>query len=83
MGRTRTVFSIAYSILKISGALLAAWLTLGRNVKKARSSFEAELVKEGMSKEDAEKISECYSELKDQLMDLLKGAVQTGRKWET
>ena len=43
------------------------YLTLGQRVRKARRAFEKQLVLEGMSKEDARRISECYSDLKNSI----------------
>ena len=69
-----TVLKGSYYILKMSGSLLTAWLTLGWHVRKARKSFEKQLIKGGMTKEDAEQISEVYSDFKDQMMGAVKGA---------
>jgi hypothetical protein len=55
-----------YYVSRILGNLAFSWLTLGWTVRKARRAFEAELRKEGMSKEDARRISRCYSDLKSQ-----------------
>ena len=67
-------------ILKMSGSLLSAWLTLGWRVGRARRSFEKQLVKGGMTREDARQVSEVYSELKDQMMSTVKGAISSARK---
>ncbi len=55
-----------YDVSKIIGTLAFSWLTLGWTVRKARRAFEAELRKEGMSEEDARRISRFYSDLKSQ-----------------
>jgi hypothetical protein len=75
-----TVLKGSYYILKMSGSLLSAWLTLGWRVGRARRSFENQLVQGGMTKEDARQISEVYSELKDQMMSTVKGAISNARK---
>ena len=62
------------------GSLLTAWLTLGWNVRKARKAFEAELRKEGIPKEDAERLSKHFADLKDQMMSTAKDAIRQGRK---
>ena len=69
-----TVLKGSYYILKMSGSLLTAWLTLGWHVRRARKSFEKQLIKGGMAREDAEQISEVYSDFKDQMMGAVKGA---------
>jgi len=83
MGRVLAVLGIAYSILRLVGSLLLAWLTLSWNVRKARRSFEAELRKEGVSKEDARRLSECYSVLKDQMLDTVKSSFSMRRQRRT
>ncbi len=75
-----TVLKGSYYILKMSGGLLSAWLTLGWRVGRARRSFEKQLVKGGMASEDAKQVSEVYSDLKDQMMDTVKGAISNARK---
>jgi len=75
-----TVLKGSYYILKMSGSLLSAWLTLGWRVGRARRSFEKQLVKGGMTREDARQVSEVYSELKDQMMSTVKGAISSARK---
>ena len=75
-----TVLKGSYYILKMSGSLLSAWLTLGWRVGRARRSFEKQLVKGGMTREDARQVSKVYSELKDQMMSTVKGAISSARK---
>jgi hypothetical protein len=75
-----TVFKSGYYILKMSGHLLTAWLTLGWKVRKARRSFEKQLVNAGMLREDAEQLSRVYSELKDQMLSTVKVAIANSRK---
>jgi hypothetical protein len=60
-------------------SLLVLWLTLGWNVRKARKAFEKELVRFGMTKKDAQKLSACYSKLKDDIVNSLKSSVFRGR----
>jgi len=75
-----TVIKGSYYILKMSGSLLLAWLTLGWHVRRARKSFEKQLINGGMAREDAEQISEVYSDLKDQMIRAVKGAISNVRK---
>jgi len=83
MKRLLAIFSITYSLLKIMGTLLVAWLSLGWNVRKARKSFEAELMKEGISKKDAERLSEYYLMLKNQMLSMMKSSFSIRRKYRT
>jgi len=52
--------------------LFTLWLTLGWKVRKTRKAFEKQLLKQGMSKRDAKRLSIQYSKLKDALMKTLK-----------
>lgn len=66
MNKALAILSIVHSVLKILVNLIAAWLTLGWNANRARKSFEAQLIKKGMSKQDAQNLGQFYSDLKDQ-----------------
>jgi len=75
MGKATTVLSALSAspyIVRLILSLLAAWLTLGWKVRKARKAFEKELIKQGMSKEDAERLGAQYTILRDNLMRDLK-----------
>lgn len=71
MVRIQSVLSIVASIVKIAGGLLILWATFGWKVRKTRRAFERELIKQGMSKENARKLSAHYKILKDQLISTL------------
>ncbi|MCW4018792.1 MAG: hypothetical protein NWF00_08985 [Candidatus Bathyarchaeota archaeon] len=51
-----------------------AWmyLTLGSRVRKTRRAFEKQLLQQGMSKEDASRLSACFEDLKNDLTTTLK-----------
>lgn len=67
--------------LSLLGLNLAfIWLTLGWKVRKARKAFERELVKGGMPKEDAKKLGEKYSSVKDEVMKQIWGSVRGFRR---
>jgi hypothetical protein len=51
------------------------WLTFGWRVRKTRKAFEKQLIRQGMSKKDAERLSAQYSKLKDEMMSTLKGSI--------
>jgi len=81
MGKARTVLSIlsvSPYIVRLILYLLTAWLTLGWKVRKTRKAFEKELVKQGMSKEDAKRLSAQYKILKNNLSSGLKHFIRTG-----
>jgi hypothetical protein len=56
-------------------SLFWMYLTLGRRVGKARRAFEKQLVSQGMSKEDAKRLSACYDDLKNSITNLLRRQV--------
>lgn len=60
------------SLLVLS--LLWTYLTLGTKVRKTRRAFERQMLDAGMSKEDAQRLSFCYQELKDDLTSTVKQA---------
>jgi len=52
------------------------YLTLGRRVSKARKAFEKQLLQQGMSKEDAKRLSKCFEELKNNITEMLKQGIR-------
>jgi len=75
MGKTRmalTILSAFPYVVRLLCSLFVAWLTLGWKVRKTRKAFEKELIKQGMSEEDAKRLSAQYKILKDNLMSGLK-----------
>ncbi len=58
------------SILVLS--LLWTYLTLGTKVRKTRRAFERQMLAAGMSREDAQRLSSCYQDLKDDLTSAVK-----------
>jgi len=79
MSKVLTILRVTYSILKIIGSLLLAWAVIKWNVRKARRSFENEMMKAGVSKEDARKLSECFVVLEDQVKNLMKAPIGLGK----
>jgi hypothetical protein len=64
------------SILVLS--VLWAYLTLGLRVRQTRRAFEKQLISEGMSREDAKRLSSCYQDLKVNLTAAVKEALIGG-----
>lgn len=77
MVRIRTILSVTASIARILGSLFALWVTFDWKVRKTRRAFERELVKQGMSKENARIISANYKILKEQLTGTLVDLMRT------
>ncbi|MDH5691278.1 MAG: hypothetical protein OEY81_07615 [Candidatus Bathyarchaeota archaeon] len=71
MRKTRTtlsLLSIFPHLARLLGSLFYLWLTLDWKVRKTRRAFEKELIKQGMSKEDAKRLSAQYTILRNNLM---------------
>ena len=68
MKKAKTILSASFSLASLVNTLLLQWLSLGWKVRRTRKAFEKELIKEGMSKEDAERLSGFYKDLKDQIV---------------
>lgn len=52
------------------------YLTLGSRVRKTRRAFEEELIKQGVSQENAQRLSFCFEELKRSVTDMLKQGIR-------
>lgn len=65
-------------LARMSLSLFWTYLTLGRRVRKMRKAFEKQLVQEGMSKEDARRLSACFEELKNSIGGMLRQGVTSG-----
>jgi len=75
MGRSLLIVSVisgAVSIARLLSSLSLIYLTLGWKVRKAKKAFEKELVKGGMPKEAAKRMSARYAALKDETLNALK-----------
>jgi len=59
-------------------SLLWMYLTLGRRVRKARKAFEKQLIQQGMSKEDAKRLSACFEDLKNNITSMFKQGIRLG-----
>jgi len=57
-------------LARMAFSMLWIGVTLGRRVRRARRAFEKQLIAEGMSNEDAKRISAFYEELKDNIVQL-------------
>ncbi len=64
------------SILALN--ILWVYLTLGFRVRRTRRAFEKQLIEQGMSKEDAKRLSACYQELKDNISNAVKQGIVGG-----
>ena len=73
--RVRSAISIAFSIAHLLGTLIALFVALWWGVRRARGAFEKELVRQGMRKEDARRVSAHYSRLKNDIMGTVRNSI--------
>ncbi len=59
-------------LARLSLSLFWMYLTLGRRVHKTRKAFEKQLILQGMSKEDAKRLSACFEELRNSITGMLR-----------
>ncbi|MGA2308073.1 MAG: hypothetical protein ABSG57_00820 [Candidatus Bathyarchaeia archaeon] len=71
----KAVFKATPHLAIMGTSLFWMYLTLGWRVRKARRAFEQQLVSQGMSKEDAKRLSACYNELKNSITTMLRRGV--------
>jgi hypothetical protein len=65
-------------LVRVSLSLGWMYLTLGRRVRKTRRAFERELEKQGVSQEDAERLSFCFEELKRNITGMFRQGIRFG-----
>jgi hypothetical protein len=70
-----SIVGAGFSLINLLLSLFVLWLTLGWRVRRARRAFEKQLIRQGMAKKDAKKLSAQYSKLKDDMMNALKRSV--------
>jgi hypothetical protein len=63
-----SLISTALHTIRLLLSLFILWLSFGWKVRRARRAFEKELVKAGMAKKDAKRLSAWYSKLKDDII---------------
>ncbi len=81
MGRSRSLLIVSMisgtaNMVRLLSSLFLIYLTLGWKVRKARKAFERELIKQGMPKENAKRMSTKYAALKDEALSTLKRSIR-------
>jgi DNA polymerase III delta prime subunit len=71
----KALFKATPHLAIMGTSLFWTYLTLGGKVRKARKAFEKQLVSQGMSKEDAKRLSACYNDLKNSITNMLRRQV--------
>jgi hypothetical protein len=74
-----TVFKSIPHLAIVVLNLLWMYVTLGRRVRKTRRAFEKQLMQQGMSKQDAQRLSACFEDLKNNVTGMLKEGITTMR----
>ncbi|MEM3090412.1 MAG: hypothetical protein QXW17_01470 [Candidatus Bathyarchaeia archaeon] len=72
-----SIISAALYTIRLLLSLSVLWLSFGWKVRKARKAFEKELVRAGMAKKDAKRLSEWYSKLKNDIVQAVKSSAFT------
>lgn len=70
-----TLIKSSPHLVRMSFSLLWMYITLGSRVRKAKRGFEKQLILQGMSKDDAKRLSACFDELKNSLVAVVKKGV--------
>lgn len=81
MSEAKTVITLVKSsphLARMVVSLFWMYLTLGRRVGKTRKAFEEQLIQQGMSKEDAKRLSACFEDLKNNITGMLKQGIILG-----
>lgn len=65
-------------LARMSLDLFWTYLTLGQRVRKTRRAFEKQLIMQGMSKDNAKRLSACFEELKNNITSMLKQGMTKG-----
>lgn len=70
--KLRSIISIILQVTRLLLILLVLWLSFDWKVRKARKAFEKELVKAGIAKRDAKKLSAWFSKLEKEIKQAVK-----------
>lgn len=73
-----TVIKSVPDLTRLSLSLFWMYINLDRRVRKARRAFEKQLISQGMSEDDAKRLSRCFDDLKNNITNMLKQGVVGG-----
>ncbi len=71
----KAIPNMSYMLLTFSWL----YMTLGHRVRKTRRAFEKELIAQGMTKQDAQRLSLCFETLKDRTISTIKSGLRVSR----
>jgi len=77
--KIRMIFSLTLSFARILLSFIALRLTLSWNARKARRTFEKQLIRQGMAKEDAKRLGSKYVALKNNIENAFKESIRRQR----
>lgn len=77
--KLRSIISIILQVTRLLLILLVLWLSFDWKVRKARKAFEKELVKAGIAKRDAKKLSAWFSKLEKEIKQAVKTSLLAQR----
>jgi hypothetical protein len=67
-----SIIRAGVSLIHLLLSLFVLWLTLGWKVRRTRRAFEKQLIRQGMAKKDAKRLSVQYSKMKNEIMSTLR-----------
>jgi hypothetical protein len=65
------IVSAGVNLTRLILSLIGLWVELGWSLRRARKAFEKELIKQGMKKQDARRISAQFTKLKNEMTSSL------------
>jgi len=74
----KSVFQSTPYISIVALNILWVYVTLGFRVRSTRRAFEKQLISQGMSKEDAKRLSACFQDLKNNIVFTVKWGIVGG-----
>ena len=75
MVKLSAIVSASANVFRLLGSLLGIWLSLGWQVRKARKAVERELIAQGMTPKDAQRLSAHLKFLKDDIMSAFRRSI--------
>jgi hypothetical protein len=66
-----SIMSAGVNLTRLILSLIGLWIELSWSLRRARKAFEKELIKQGMKKQDARRISAQFTKLKNEMTSSL------------
>jgi hypothetical protein len=66
-----SIMSAGVNLTRLILSLIGLWVELGWSLRRTRKAFEKELIKQGMKKQDARRISAQFTKLKNEITSSL------------